>query len=288
MIGALTGALFTLTTTSQIYAQEVQSSKNSSDVKQYSELKKEFALQDIDSRLEKMVDSIPPVFHFPWEITDLLYGKSIEYLGSNINESNVTKVKPLYLGHNIFENTFPIEQTFNTASFSKAVTHTTSTETQFGFKSSITAGGKAGVPFVAEGEWSTTLEFNASHTNTNTTSETTEITAPSQSVRVPANKTYKVEVYFEQKSTSGEVELFADILTGVRSGRSVTSIGNALDKAKDTQGFIKSPIDPNKVRANGTGKFTIEYGTNLVVKTYDITSSKRSNHLVDTKIIPLN
>lgn len=70
----------------------------------------------------------------------------------------------------------------------------------------------------------------------------------------------------------------------------VFSVGSALDKADQKYDLIKSPHDPDQVRLLGNGTFTVEYGTNLIVKTYDITStgkSSESTNLVNTQIIPL-
>lgn len=245
-------------------------------------------IEDIDVKVDKMIDSIPyDLGFFKWQRTTLMYEEDLAVSGVNIKESNVTRVFPLFLGSNIFTNDTQLEQAYNTSTFSQAITHTTATSTQHGFKSATAVKGKVGIPFIAEGEVSQTLEYNLSNTNTNTKSETNTITAPAQTVKVPPRKTYKTEVYFEKKSTSGNVELLVDYLTGLKAGRIITSIGSKVGQAKNSNGLIQSPIDSNRVRATGKGNFSIEYGTNLIVKTYDITSGQRSAMLVDTKIVPV-
>ncbi|MEE3809532.1 ETX/MTX2 family pore-forming toxin [Lysinibacillus fusiformis] len=250
------------------------------------------AIEDIDIKINNMIKGIPKDLMFD-NMRSSALGEDFKVSGINIIETNITNTKPIFLGDNLFINNTNQDQTYNSSIFSQAITQTTSTSTQLGFKTSATVKGKVGIPFIAEGEVSATLEFNFANTNTNTTSITNTITAPSQPVKVPTNKIYKTEVYFEQKSTSGQVEMYADTLTGVQiGGFSILFIGDALDKTKDTQGLIKSPNDPRQVRTKGIGHFTIEHGTNLIVKTYDVTSEQsysdqNSGKLIDTKIIPL-
>ncbi|MCC2364654.1 epsilon-toxin family protein [Bacillus cereus] len=271
-------------------------SPNVANAAQIETRSQETAIQDVYKNIDNMLAAIPlrpGMQGFPWKRTTLLFGDHYALSGINITESNVTDVVPLFLGTNTFVNSTNQDQTYNTSAFRQEITKETSTEVQTGFTSSTTATGKVGIPFVADGEISETLEFNVSNTNTNTQSETNEITAPSQPVVVPANKTYKTEVYFEKKKTSGNVELYADVLTGAISNGELLSIGDSLDFTKNTYGLTKFPNDPDQVRSKGSGKFTIEYGTNLIVKTYDITSGARSirsidsGTLVDTKVIPL-
>ncbi|ALL11823.1 hypothetical protein BTXL6_11105 [Bacillus thuringiensis] len=252
------------------------------------------AIQDVYANIDNMLASISTSIAGSkgWTRTSEIYGNSMNVTGVNIEETNITNVKPIYLGSNTFVNNTGIDQTYGTSEFSQAITTTTTTTTQNGFSSSTMVGGKVKIPFIAEGEVQETLEYNFSKTNENLKSETNTLTAPSQSVNVPANKIYKTEVYFEKKQTSGKVELYADVLTGAKKPltNKVFSVGSALDKADQKYDLIKSPHDPDQVRLLGNGTFTVEYGTNLIVKTYDITStgkSSESTNLVNTQIIPL-
>ncbi len=138
------------------------------------------------------------------------------------------------MGENTFINNSEQEQTFNITSFSESITKSTSTSIESGFKSSITTKGKVGIPFVAEGEVSAILEFNLS----TTISTRSTITANSQAVKVPPNKIYKAEVYFEKKSTSGTVEIYTDVFTSVRvlNDGTIYSIGSVLDMATNKYG----------------------------------------------------
>ncbi len=245
------------------------------------------AIQDIDQKINKMIDSLPlDMFGFQYTRTDR-YGESLTYSGINLKENNITNAEPLFFGTNTFYNNGEDTQSYYTASFSEAITTSTTTQVQNGFKSGITTGGKVGIPFVAEGEVKINLEYNFTHTNSNTTSTTRTLTAPSQKVDVPRGKIYRADVYLEKKSTSGNVELYADVLTGVVAGGRTTFIGSVLNKATDQQGLTQSPHDPNQVRAVGKGTFKVEHGTNFIVKTFDVTSGTKAAKLVDTKIIPI-
>lgn len=268
-----------------VSAAEIQ--ENKSNVLNHYTSGQQGALQDIDQKMDTMIASIPPNFGEPYKRTTLILGESMDVSGINLKENNVTNITPLYMGQNTFVNETNGTQTYATSTFSEEITKTTSTQIQNGFKTGITTTGKVGIPFVAEGEVSTTLEYNFSKTDENSTSVTKTIAAPPQSVTVPAGKTYKCEVYFEKKKTSGTVELYADVLTGVASRGRVTSIGDALGMATNKNGIIPTPTNSDKVRVVGNGNFSTEYGTNLIVKTYDVTAGKKSVELVDTKIIPI-
>ncbi|WP_369435963.1 ETX/MTX2 family pore-forming toxin [Lysinibacillus fusiformis] len=272
-------------------ATEIQ--EDSSVVLDYKDNRQQAAIQDIDDKIDKMIDSIIPSnpYHRYVRVAPpppFFSGETLTLSGINIKESNVTSVVPLFLGSNTFINDTGVVQTHSTSVFSEAITKTQTTATTLGGKLSTSAKMKVGVPLI-EGEIQTTLEFNYSNTDTNSESKTITITAPSQSVNVPANKIYKSEVYFEKKSTSGSVELHGDVYThvGVIGEGGTHTIGHVLDLATSKEGLVRSPINPNEVRVNGKGNFTVEHGSNLIVRTYDITSGERSAQLVNTEIIPL-
>ncbi|PES71937.1 hypothetical protein CN507_07620 [Bacillus cereus] len=279
-------------TINNVYADQVQRNNHL----QYTNTGEEGALKDIDNTLEMVAKSISDGSTWGFRLID---GGTVKYSGINLEETNVTNVVPMFFGSNTFFNETTEEQTYNTGQFQHEVTHETSTSTQNGFTTGLTVGGKTGIPFVAEGSVETHLEYNFSNTDTKTKSESNTITAPSQPVKVPAGKIYKVEVYFEKKSTAGKVDLFADVLKDGIVFNKFCSLASQLHLAKETYGVIQSPSDPESVRVNGTGTFKVEYGTNLIVKTYDITANPKlqfersldlgleSKHLVDSKIIPL-
>lgn len=289
-------------TINSVYADQIQSNDNV----QYKNVGQQGAIKDIDKTIDQIVESINnniPIVNWIRLINE---DKAIiKYSGINIKEKNVTNVLPLYLGSNIFSNNGNVDQTYNTSVFSQAITYTTSTSVQHGFKSGIKSTIAASIPFLVDGKTEVSLEYNVSSTGTNTKSETNTITAPSQSVKVPKGKIYKTEVYFEKKSTSGTVNLFADVNQGITNNYrpnlgSTAKLSHVLNSATNKYGAIQSPNDPDSIRIKGSGTFKTEYGTNLIVDTYDITSKPElqfknlidseieSTKLVDTKIIPLN
>lgn len=264
-------------------ATEIQ--KNREDIVDYKNVGQQGAIEDIDRKIDSMIDAIPPYIETKWR---RLGDGTVKISGVNIEKSNVTNTIPLFLGSNTFINDTDREMTYNTSTFSEEITTTTSTQIENGFKTGLAAEGKVGIPFVAEGKITTTLEYNFANTNTNTDSITKTITAPSQPVPVKPHSITKAEVYFEKKSTSGNVEIFADVAQLIIAGRTITNIGNGLDMTTNTYGLIKTPDNPHTVRVKGSGKFTTEYATDLIVKTYDVTSGEKSAKLIDSKRISIN
>lgn len=275
---------------SNVYASE-KLAPNQSEVKNHQAImKSQGAITNIDEDANKFIKSYNSTqgtssLHIQKAeniTTDPSLNNGFYVSGVNIKETNVTNVVPIFLGSNTFINNTSLDQTYNTSEFSESITKTKSTTTTHGFSSSTSVGGKVKIPFVAEGEVSETLEYNFSNANEQSTSETVTLTAPSQPVIVPANKTYKAEVYFEKKKTSGEVTLFGDLLQWVRRNFNYSFLSDFYKVTPDKVGFTVSPDDEQKLRKVGSGKFSIEYGTNLIVKTYD-TSKPNSKKLVKTE-----
>lgn len=246
------------------------------------------SIEDIDRKIDNMIASIPPLFGFlPYSRFPYIFGESVDVSGINIENTNVTSVVPLFIGSNTFENTTDRTMTFNTVSFSKSITDSTTTQTLNGFKTAFEASGKVGIPLVAEGQIKTTLEYNFSHTNSNTTSVTTTYTVPPQPIPVPPHTKTRTDVYLNQVSISGNVEIYADAITGIKaeSSGTVISIGDGLNLASNTYGLIRSPQDPDRVRAIGSGKFNLIHGADFTAITYDITSGEASARIIDVKEI---
>jgi len=122
----------------------------------------------------------------------------------DIQNLKVQDLNPDFIGSNEFNNTSDQEQTFSTASYSHSFQNTTSTAVTKAFsiagKSTVFS-----VPIVLKKGIEVTATVNSATTNTTTESETKTFTAPSQSVKVPAHRTYKVDVEFYKKSLSGEM-----------------------------------------------------------------------------------
>lgn len=264
-------------------AAEVQKKQNTGI--DYKGIGQQGAIQDIDRKIDNMLASIPGTIESEgWK----RFGQGeVKISGVNIEENNVTQIVPVFFGSNTFENTTDRDQTYNTSVFTEEITKTTTTQIENGFKTELAVEGKVGIPFIAEGKITTTLGYNFTHTSANTESVTNTISAPSQPTVVKPHTITRVDVYFEKKSTSGNVKLYADVNQMIISGRNLDSIGNGIDRAIDTQGLIRSPFNPDMVRVKGTGNFITEHGTNFIVKTYDITAGEQSAKLIDMKRIPL-
>ncbi|MGH0883562.1 ETX/MTX2 family pore-forming toxin [Bacillus paranthracis] len=108
-----------------------------------------------------------------------------------------------------FENTFDnvngtADQTFQTPQFTEtitqSITHSVTDGWDYKAGSSIQASGKVGIPFVADGSVTTTVEFsttiNQSSTESKTETKSQQITVPSQPVVVPKGKKLHVSILF--------------------------------------------------------------------------------------------
>lgn len=197
------------------------------------------------------------------------------------NDENI-----IHVGDNLFDNTqSSYDQSYNTTSFSRTDSYTTSTQITTGFTNSTTA--SISIPLEFKPGISTTLTFNTSKTDANSYTQSSTYNAPSQNIKVPAGKKYKVSTYFAKYKASGMVELTADVKhyfgknsKGYEEPFDPKDIYPITDFYKDAikwgtpdHGFTLSPDDSEALRKTGTGKFTTEYGTGFSVKTVDITDS---------------
>lgn len=210
-------------------------------------------------------------------------------------------VTPLYLGHNEFNNTTDTEQSFNTATYTKTVTETTSTSMTRGF--SINGKGKIfKLPLILKEGTEVTGVFNSSDTKTTTNTETITLTAPAQNVKVPAHKKYKATTYLEQQSYKGPVYYKAvgsNLRTNIHTkGMWIDYKGtphtkkyqfnedtgycwNSLsDSGKSKVQDITINAQSNQMHFEGVSQANGVFGSKLVVNIYDITDG---NKLVETR-----
>ncbi|BBC61878.1 ETX/MTX2 family pore-forming toxin [Melissococcus plutonius] len=211
----------------------------------------------------------------------------------NLNTKNINS---LYVGDNVFNNNSNFDQTYNTASFTKTVTETTSTSNTRGIK----FGGKGlnfKLPFFIDGN-EVTGDFNSSETDTTTHQMQTTLLSNSQPVKVPAHKKYKVTVSLEQINYDGIVDytatgknLFNHISTRglwvTWSGEplldtfyfspSVEEECRALHSGQVVQisSEIKVNTADNSMSVNGQARVTGICGSRMVVTTYDITDGQQ-------------
>lgn len=199
----------------------------------------------------------------------------------------------IYVGENTFHNNSDVEQTNSTTTFSKEVNHTTTSSTTKGFTLE-NQGLEFKLPlFIGTNKITTTI--NTSKTSGVTDSITETITAPAQSVKVPAHKVYKTVVQLEQIQFQGVVNytatgnnLYNDIKTKgmwisyngtpYRKNFNLTnSVATAWSGMTSTQ---KNDIQEIKINSNNTmtvdGEATVTgvTGSNMIIKTYDITDNQ--------------
>lgn len=204
-----------------------------------------------------------------------------------------TQTDLIYVGENIFHNNSDVEHTNSTTTFSKEVVHTASSSTTKGF-TLANQGLEFKLPlFIGTNKITTTI--NTSKTSGITDSIKETITAPAQSVKVPAHKVYKTVVQLEQIQFQGVVNytatgnnLYNDINTKgmwisyngtpYRKNFNLTnSVATAWSGMTSAQ---KNSIQEIKINSNNTmivdGEATVTgvTGSNMIVKTYDITDNK--------------
>ncbi|HDR5277983.1 ETX/MTX2 family pore-forming toxin [Bacillus cereus] len=206
-----------------------------------------------------------------------------------------------YMGENVFENTTDQTHKFSTAKYTKSVTESIATATTKGFN----VGGSSNIfniPLILNNGITVNAGFNSSTTETQTKAEQKTIEAPSQSIEVPPQKTYKADVILEQRNFWGDITF-----TGVGSNPVTTIKGTASYWAPNGMGAWKQypfsdktknywnklttsqknnlngiKFENNDVKAEGTAKVEGIFGSNLIVKVYDITD-KSNPKLVETR-----
>lgn len=148
---------------------------------------------------------------------------------------------------------------------------------------------------IASGSQSVTASYNYSHTKSVESTETQKWNMPSQTITVPAHKTYKVEWILIKGKAEGTTNLDATI-TGVipykriknSMRRDFMPIGEAVNlqntfERDHSQGVLSwSPIhswsDYNTdlttaSKTVGRAKYKAEYGVELVMEVYDVTNN---------------
>lgn len=207
---------------------------------------------------------------------------------------NKTQTDLIYVGENTFHNTSDVDQTNSTTTFSKEVVHTSTSTTTKGFTMS-NQGLEFKLPlFIGSNKITTTI--NSSKTNGVTESIKETLTAPAQSVKVPAHKVYKTVVQLEQVQFQGVVDysatgkaLYNDIKskgmwisyngTPYRKKFDLTnSIGTAwsgmTSAQKNSVQGIKINSNNNTMIVDGEATVTGVTGSNMIIKTYDITNNQ--------------
>lgn len=120
------------------------------------------------------------------------------------NEKLLTESNPIgiFMGTNTFTNNTNETHTYKTSIFEKKVTNTTSTKVTHGISLKLKGNAKI---------FNNEFEFKYDKTETNINEKTINITAPSQSFKIPAHSKYKINVYLGQTNSKGKLNLNANI-----------------------------------------------------------------------------
>lgn len=203
-------------------------------------------------------------------------------------EGSPTEVSgtPLYAGRNVLDNSKgTIDQEMLTPEFNYTYTEGTSNTTTHGLKVGVKTTATMKFP-IAQGSMEASTEYNFQNSSTDTKTKQVSYKSPSQKIKVPAGRTYRVLAYLNTGSISGEANLYANVggvawgvLPGHPDGGGV-NIGAVLTKCQqkgwgDFRNFQPSGRD---VIVKGQGTFTSNYGTDFILKIEDITDSKLRNN----------
>ncbi|PPA86553.1 toxin ETX [Brevibacillus laterosporus] len=219
---------------------------------------------------------------------------SLDLNASDINNLTYNDLQPEYIGEKEFENKTDQEQTFTTAPYSHTVTDTVSSTVTNGFKIGGSGDTIFKIPILLKDGIKLSAEFNSATSTTNTTTDTKTLTAPSQNIKVPAGKTYKVEVNLQKKNFAGDID-FTGKATNVNSKLTVNAayVGPGFPRLDKEQSFTYATadmwkdltndqrnqitgisFDNNKnLTLNGKAKIEGIYGSKLQVSVYDITNN---------------
>lgn len=230
-----------------------------------------------------------------WRINSLQSKKTtmdLEINSSDIQNLKYSDSQPEYIGENEFKNDTNEEQIMTTATYSHEVRNFVDSTVTKGFQAKG-EGAFFKIPILLPDGIQLNAEFNSNDTEKKTTDDIKTLTASPQNIKVPAGKTYKVEVTLHKKNFVGDID-FQGKATNVKSDLNVremylgpgfprpdrypTYTYDTADMWKDLTNDQKNQItgikfDDNKnLILNGTAKLKGIYGSKLQVNIFDITN----------------
>ncbi|MDZ4417359.1 ETX/MTX2 family pore-forming toxin [Bacillus cereus] len=219
--------------------------------------------------------------------------------GTELCKPTLTDLEPLFFGESELNNTSPNEQTMQTNLFTNTVTISSSTTTSRKFNVGL---GAISVPIASLGKLNMTFDTNTSETQSN--SEAITMTSPGQSVKVPANKKYKVKISLLRAKYIGTVSLKAesndnpysnvtfDGIRGLHTGGiqskkiteklPFTSVYEFGESSMFTQQDIEykywkeNGSSKIKLYVDGTGEYSFQNASQYKVEIIDITESAKT------------
>ncbi|MFD5424443.1 ETX/MTX2 family pore-forming toxin [Streptomyces sp. NPDC127084] len=225
------------------------------------------------------------------------YDTGVKY-GAYINTSDVTSDNEaitltgtpvtttgdvVWTGASKLENNTDYDQTLTTQAFALQAADTLSTSStktvSYANKSSVSFGLGEALKIGVANEF--TYTWGSSDTTTNTSSTTQIYTASAQSIKVPAHTTYWVSAGLQKMTTTGKVNLYAQLggtytcpivnrgyaCPSYKTDYSLYNTFNGKYTGTDVSslGFTPNSVT-KKVDFNGTGTYSATYGSYFTIK----------------------
>ncbi|MCT3091803.1 hypothetical protein EFN92_03805 [Lactococcus lactis] len=184
-------------------------------------------------------------------------------------------------------------QTLSTASFDYTSEDSVTTTNTHSAGISETSEATMKFPFVS-GTQSVTAKYDYGHSSSVTTKTTKKWSVPSQSITLPAGKTYKVNWTLETGKATGTTNLDVKVSGSIPykfGSNNYMAIGQAINEQNEIERdqsrgiFSWAPIhswsDYNKdkntaIKNAGTADYSAEYGTQLNMEVLDVTNGNNS------------
>lgn len=204
----------------------------------------------------------------------------------------------VYAGTNVLDNTkSSVDQSLSTVEFTLQQSDTVSNSTTIGMKLGTSHKVEANFLF-AKAEASISTEFSINNTGTKTQSHSRTYKAPSQSIKVPAGKKYRVRAILNRVRGNGEVNLYTVLdnprmlimdenslsndflgLLGLGGG-SYKPVSETYQFAVQNNIIVPSPYFESQIRdfrLKGKGTLSVEHGTNFMLIVEDMTTQSTRN-----------
>ncbi|WP_338350395.1 ETX/MTX2 family pore-forming toxin [Enterococcus faecalis] len=201
------------------------------------------------------------------------------------------------------KNSTKEEQTLNTASFEYTQTDSISTKTSHSAGVSLTASAEMKFPFVS-GSMSMTAKYDFNSTKDIVSTVTKKWIVPSQSIKVPAGKTYRVKWLLNIGTATGTTDLQC-LVNGIvplcRKQNSnviiVFDIGTAINMNKSYLNSLTYPfewksnsswssVNSKGIKKLGTSEYTAKLGNQLIMSIEDISVNQYAPVIVEN--IPMD
>ncbi|HGC5945335.1 ETX/MTX2 family pore-forming toxin [Enterococcus faecalis] len=202
------------------------------------------------------------------------------------------------------KNSTKKEQTLNTASFEYTQTDSISTKTSHSAGVSLTTSAEMKFPFVS-GSMSMTAKYDFNSTKDIISTVTKKWIVPSQSIKVPAGKTYRVKWLLNIGTATGTTDLQC-LVNGIvplywkqntTNVIIVYDIGTAINMNKSYLNSLMNPfewksnsswsnVNSKGIKKLGTSEYTAKLGNQLIMSIEDISVNRFAPVIVES--IPMD